>query len=60
MNSGRSDLIDIAADLKYETPKAYLVTDGTTEVWLAKSLVERNDDGTFTMPEWVAKDKGLI
>jgi hypothetical protein len=25
-----------------------------------KSQVEQNDDGTFTMPEWLAKDKGFI
>ena len=26
----------------------------------AKSLAENNGDGTFTMPEWLAAEKGLI
>jgi hypothetical protein len=25
-----------------------------------KQYVENNDDGTFTMPEWLALDKGFI
>jgi hypothetical protein len=53
-------LTDVAAELRHETPRAYLIFDGATEVWLPKSQVERNDDGTFTMPEWLAKEKGLI
>ena len=53
-------LTDIAAELRHETRAAYLIFDGTREVWVPKSQVERNDDGTFTMPEWLAKDKELI
>jgi hypothetical protein len=59
--SGKSDIIDIAGELRHETPKAYLIFDGTTEVWLPKSHVEHDpDNGTFAMPEWMAKAKGLI
>jgi len=58
--TGASDLIDIAGELRIETEKAMLVFDGEQSVWLPKSLVEENGDGTFTMPEWLAKDKGLI
>ena len=58
--SGQSDLIEIAGDLRRETEKAFLIFDGDKEVWLPKSQVENNDDGTFTMPEWLAMDKGLI
>lgn len=29
-------------------------------VWLPTSQIENNNDGTFTLPEWLAKDKGLI
>lgn len=58
--SGRSNLIEIAAELKMETPKAFLLFDGTKDVWVPKSQVEHNDDGTFTMPEWMAHEKGLI
>lgn len=56
----KSDLIDSACELKHETAKAYLVNDGAKDVWLPKSQVEHNDDNTFTMPEWLAKEKGLI
>jgi hypothetical protein len=59
--SGRSDIIDVAAELRHETDKAFLVFDGTREVWLPKSMVEYDStDGTFAMPEWLAMDKGLI
>lgn len=59
--SGHSNLIDIAVDLKRETEKAYLVSDGAQEVWLPKSQVEYDEDAkTMAMPEWLAKDKGLI
>ena len=53
-------LIDIAADLRHETDKAFLIHDGIREAWLPKSLTERNPDGTFTLPEWLALDKKLI
>lgn len=65
-------LIDIAAELRHETNSAYLLYDGRSEikkgdtkpselrVWVPKSQVENNEDGTFTMPEWLALDKGFI
>jgi hypothetical protein len=68
----KSDLIDIAADIRHETDHAYLLADGRTEVkkgdtkpselrvWVPKSQVQENDDGTFTMPEWLALEKGFI
>ena len=57
----RSDLVDIAGEVRRETDRAFLIFDGTQEVWLPKSLVEHDEtDGTFAMPEWLAKDKGLI
>jgi hypothetical protein len=58
-------LCDVAVQLKHETPKAYLVNDGANDVWLPKSMVELDDSGgddnaIVTMPEWLARDKGLI
>jgi hypothetical protein len=55
-----SALIEIAAEIRHETDKAYLLFDGTREAWVPKSQVEDNEDGTFTMPEWLAEQKGLI
>lgn len=66
-------LIDIAAELRHEIDKAYLIYDGRSEikkgdtikselrVWIPKSKVEYNeDDGVFTMPLWMAQEKGFI
>lgn len=53
-------LIDIAAEIHGETEKAWRLFDGKTTEWVPKSQVENNGDGTFTMPEWLAKDKGFI
>lgn len=53
-------LTDIAAEVRRETDKAWLVFDGAREVWLPKSLVEKNPDGTFTLPEWLATEKGML
>lgn len=65
--------VDIYCKLVRETSAAYLINDGTEEVWVPKSqcewepegnspqftALERNH-GTMSMPEWLAKDKGLI
>lgn len=66
----RAGLTDIACKVVMERDKSIAVADGTTEqhegrerekwFWLPKSQVEVNDDGTVTMPEWLAKERGLI
>jgi hypothetical protein len=56
----RKELVDIAVKIRAETDKAYQLDDGTRKVWVPKSQVENNGDGTFTMPTWLALDKGLI
>lgn len=56
----KKELMDIAAELKGETANAYRIYDGSKTEWVPKSQVERNDDGTFTMPTWLAKEKGFI
>lgn len=53
-------LVDIAAEVRGETQKALRLFDGTKTEWVPKRFVEDNGDGTFTMPEWLAKDKGFI
>ena len=53
-------LTDIAAEIRAETPLAYRLFDGAKLEWVPKSQVEDNHDGTFTMPEWLAKEKGFI
>lgn len=56
----KSELFDLAAEVKGETDKALRLFDGTKTEWVPKSQVEDNGDGTFTMPEWLTKDKGFI
>jgi hypothetical protein len=56
----KSNLIDISAELRGETPAAFRIFDGKTTEWVPKSQVEQNEDGTFTMPTWLAKEKGFI
>lgn len=58
--TGRSDLVDISAELRAETEKAFQLFDGQFTAWVPKSQVEDNGDGTFAMPEWLAKEKGFI
>jgi hypothetical protein len=58
--SANDELCDVTAELRHETEKAYLIHDGKREVWVPKSQVENNDDGTFTMPVWLATDKELV
>lgn len=53
-------LVDIEAECKIERELSYLLYDGDKTEWVAKSLVENNKDGTWTMPEWLALDKGFI
>lgn len=61
----KSDLIDVEVMLKAETAKAYLVYDAdpSEAVWVPKSqceLEKNNGTCTLTLPEWLAKEKGLI
>ncbi len=50
-----SKLIDIRAEARAETQKAFQLYDGKRTAWVPKSQVEDNADGTFTMPEWLAQ-----
>ena len=55
-----SKLVEIAGEVRIETEKALQIYDGMKVGWVPKRLVEDNGDGTFTMPEWIAKEKGFI
>lgn len=57
---GDPKLIDIAAEERGSTDRAYRLFDGKTSEWVPKQFVEKNGDGTYTMPEWLAKEKGFI
>ena len=57
---GNSDLVDIAAEKRGESEKALKLFDGSRVEWCPKSQVQDNGDGTYAMPEWLAKEKGFI
>ena len=56
----KSELYDFAGQKRNETEKAFLIFDGDQEVWLPKSHVEENGDGTFTIPQWLAEEKKIV
>lgn len=60
MPTVQSKLTDIAGEIRGESDRGYRLYDGKTTEWVPKSLVENNGDGTFTMPEWLAREKGFI
>ena len=65
---GRLDPVEFCGELRHETEKAYCVYDGTNEVWIPKSQVQDTQqiggafsaDWEFTIPEWLALEKGII
>jgi hypothetical protein len=61
MKSRSDRLCDVEGELLYETERAYRIDFGGDEpVWIPKSQVECNGDGTFTMPEWLAIEKEIL
>ena len=60
----KSDLIDIAVQVKGETQSAYYVYDGKRTEWVPKSQVELDIVGKssaiLTLPVWLATEKGFI
>lgn len=59
----KSDIIDLAAQLRHETEKArlFLFEMSDDPIWLPKSQHEWDpDDQTVTLKENVALEKGLI
>lgn len=59
-NMTKPELFDMAAEIRGETKNAWRLHDGIKTEWVPKSQVEDNKDGTFTMPLWLAKDKGFV
>lgn len=68
---GTAEMIEVACEVRRVRDKVVAVADGATftgeggrEIekwyWLPKSQIEVNADGTVSMPEWLALDRGLI
>lgn len=59
----KSNLVDVACIIRHETERAWLVDVGEEKpVWIPKSQAEIDEaHGTIlTLPEWLAREKGLI
>jgi hypothetical protein len=65
------DTIEFCGEIRTETEKACCVFDGKEEVWIPKSAIKERRpvkngsnrncrDCVLTIPEWVAKKKGII
>ena len=57
--------VEFYAEIKWESPGAYLVTDGVDEFWIPKSQIiemRKMKDGNceFEIPHWLAREKGVI
>lgn len=64
-NESSANCIEICGEIKRETHGAILFFDGAITVWLPKSQIDSDEpnkynQATVTMPEWLAKTKGLI
>ncbi len=64
MTTGKSSLVTIAVELKHETEKAYLLSDGEREVWIPKAQCQLEEVGEnlwdLELEERLAKSKELI
>lgn len=58
--------VELELELIHTTEDAYLFSDGDTEEWIPRALVqsmeETDEEDTYlvTLPEWLALDRGFI
>lgn len=64
MHQKSSGRVSINCKLVHESPKAWLIDDGSNKVWFPKSQgdLDARSDGTHDLfgEEWLMKEKGLI
>lgn len=68
MTTGESDLVEVTATKRLEKGGGTALFQGEIDpqnnreiwIWVPTSQIQDNGDGTFTMPFWLAKDKGLV
>lgn len=51
---------DFSAKIITEKGEGILLDDGHQKFWLPKSETKNNNNGTFTIPQWLALDKGIM
>jgi hypothetical protein len=57
--------VEFYGEVKHETNAAYLISDGADEFWIPKSQIVEMEkisglDYKFEIPEWLAREKGVI
>jgi len=55
-----AELVEIAGEVRALIGNSVRFFDGTKVVFLPKQYVVEEDGGTIKIPEWLAKDRGLI
>lgn len=63
--SDSDDEVTVDVTIRHQTDKAILAYDGKREVWVPKSQIRdlkmgKAKTAQITIPEWLAKDKGLV
>lgn len=62
----KNKMVEVCVEVKRETEKAYLVSDGSLEEWVPKSQIGtmdvnvNSDTVNMELPEWLAKAKGVV
>jgi hypothetical protein len=51
--------VQVIAEIKDETTKAWKLFDGVIHAWVPKSLTTTTDNRIFTMPSWLRDRKAL-
>jgi hypothetical protein len=60
MPTVESKPVKIRAKVEHRYDRFIWVNVKGQSIWLPRKLVEENRDGTLTMPDWLAKERGLL
>ena len=64
MGSTNQETVHFDGSVEKETERAFLIDIGTDKIWIPKSQVRSRTKGkgedTWEIPNWLAKEKGLI
>jgi len=55
----RSEMVEVFAEVEKETDKALKLSDGQKAAWVPKSQIKELAEGLYTMPLWLAREKGF-
>lgn len=59
--SERDEIVCVDHDgVVVERPASKLFATAEGEIWIAKSQVVDETDDTFSIPRWLAEDRGLV